>query len=106
MIVAKESAGDKPSSASREGHTRANALRLHHGASNADGTFAKPDELIDASEEPEHQELCDLEQAAFRDAILEGRDLSRHHEDALNSLRIALAADECARTGEAVWLKS
>ena len=105
-IVAKESAGDAPSSASHEGHARTNALRLHHGALNADGTFAKPDEIINTSEEPGHQDLCDLEQAAFLDAIRTERDLSEHHEDALNSLRIVFAADQSMRTGEAVRLES
>ena len=104
-IVAKESAGDAPSSASHEGHARTNALRLHHGALNADGTFAKPDEIINTAEEPGHQELCDLEQAAFLEAIRTERDLSEHHEDALNSLRIVFAADESMRTGEAVRLE-
>ncbi len=102
-IVANDSAGE--SSASHDAHTRTNALRLHHGALNADGTFARPDELINTAEEPGHQELCDLEQAALLDAIRNQRDLSGHHEDALNSLRIVFAADESMRTGEAVRLQ-
>jgi predicted dehydrogenase len=102
-IVAKDGADE--SSASHDAHTRTSALRLHHGALNADGTFAKPDELINATEEPGHQELCDLEQAAFLDAIRNQRDLSGHHEDALNTLRIVFAADESMRTGEAVRLE-
>ncbi len=32
-------------------------------------------------------------------------DLSRYGEDALNSLRIVLAADESIRTGEAIRLR-
>ena len=103
-IVARESAGDAPASASHEGHTRANVLRLHHAALNADGGFARPDEIIAAADEPGHQELCNLEQERFLDAIRESRDLSAHHEDALNSLRIVFAADESIRTGEAVRL--
>jgi hypothetical protein len=31
-------------------------------------------------------------------------DLSEHHEDAINSLRIVFAADESVRTGEVVRL--
>ena len=64
-IVAKESAGDAPSSASHDGHARTNALRLHHAALKADGTFAKPDEIITTADEPDHQDLCDLEQERF-----------------------------------------
>jgi predicted dehydrogenase len=103
-IAAKESAGEAPSSASHDGHTRTNALRLHHAALNADGTFAKPDEIITTAEEPGHQELCDLEQKLFLDAIVNKRDLSVHHEEALNSLRIVFAADESIRTGEVIRL--
>ena len=102
-MVADDSAS--ASSASHDAHTRTNALRLHHGALSADGTFAKPDELINTAQEPGHQELCDLEQAAFLDAIRAKRDLSGHHEDALNSLRIVFAADESMRSGEAVRLE-
>jgi predicted dehydrogenase len=103
-IVAKESAGQAPSSASHDSHSRTNALRLHHSALKADGTFAKPDEIITTADEPDHQALCDLEQERFLDAIRNKRDLTAHHEDALNSLRIVFAADESVRTGEVVRL--
>lgn len=103
-IVAKESAGEKPTSADHDSHSRTNALRLHHAALKADGTFAKPDEIISTAEEPDHQGLCDLEQQRFLDAIRNKRDLTSHHEDALNSLRIVFAADESIRTGEVVRL--
>ena len=101
-IAAKESAGEKPTSADHDSHTRTNALRLHHAALKADGSFAEPDEIITTAEEPGHQDLCDLEQKLFLDAIVNKRDLSGHHEEALNSLRIVFAADESIRTGEVV----
>ena len=103
-IVANESAGDKSTSADHAGHTRTGALRLHHAALKPDGSFARPDEIITTATEPDHQGLCDLEQKLFLDAILDKRDLSAHHEEALNSLRIVFAADESIRTGEAVRL--
>jgi predicted dehydrogenase len=103
-IVAKEIAGGAAASAERDGHVRADALRLHHAALKADGTFAAPDEIIEAADEPGHQELCDLEQAAFLSAIRGERDLAAHHEDALNSLRIVFAADESMRTGAVMRL--
>ena len=34
--------------------------------SSADGTFEKPDEIIDLTDEPDHQELCAREQRFFR----------------------------------------
>jgi len=55
-------------------------------------------------DEPGHQELCDSEQAYFLRAIHEDFDLTEHLEDAVNSLRIVLAADESFRTGQVVQL--
>ena len=54
--------------------------------------------------EPGHQELCDFEQAYMLKAIREDIDLSRHMDDAVQSLRICLAADESARTGKPIYL--
>ena len=80
-----------------EGHSRAGRLRLHHGALKPDGTFARPDEIVDCSDEPDHDGLCRLEQELFLDAIRNDRDLGAHMDDAVNSLRIVLAADESFR---------
>jgi predicted dehydrogenase len=85
-----------------EGHTKASLLRLHHAALAPDGTFAKADEYIDCAGEPDHDGLCLLEQKVFLDAIQNDRDLSDHMADAVNSLRIVLAADEAFRTGRTV----
>jgi len=56
------------------------------------------------SDEPEHQDLCDREQAYFLKAIRENLDLTDHLEDAINSMRIVLAADKSVRTGQVVQL--
>ena len=53
---------------------------------------------------PDHQELCDREQAFLLRAIREDLDLSDHVADAVNSLRIVLAADLSVRTGRVVAL--
>ena len=87
-----------------EGHSRAGRLKLHHGELKADGSFARADEIIDCSDEPDHDGLCRLEQEVFLDAILNDRDLSDHMADAVNSLRIVLAADEAFKTGRTVEL--
>jgi predicted dehydrogenase len=87
-----------------EGHSRAGRLRLHHGALKADGSFARADEIVDCSDEPDHDGLCRLEQELFLDAIVNDRDLSDHMADAVNSLRIVLAADESFRTGRTIEL--
>jgi predicted dehydrogenase len=103
-IVANESAGAKTRSADHDTHTQTNALRVHHAAAGADGRFAKPDELISTEDEPGHQELCEREQRLFLKAIRGEIDLAEHHEAAINSLGIVLAADESVRTGEVVRL--
>jgi predicted dehydrogenase len=103
-IMSKEGPSDETASQDHNTHTKTNALRLHHAELRADGAFAKRDEIITTADEPGHQGLCELEQRLFLDAIREGKDLTAHHEDALNSLRIVFAADESVRTGEVVRL--
>ena len=85
-----------------EGHTKVARLRLHHGALAADGSFAKADEFIECADEPDHDGLCLLEQQLFLDAIENDRDLYAHMADAVNSLRIVLAAHASFRTGSTV----
>src|SRR5271155_4974559 len=99
-IVAKEGLGEAQHSADHDSHTRTNALRIHHAALDANGAFARGDEIVSTEEEPGHQELCEREQRLFLSAIRGEVDLTEHHEDALNSLRIVFAADESVRTGE------
>lgn len=103
-IVAKESTEAGAHSADHDTHTRTNALRIHHAARVTEGRFAKPDELIPTTDEPGHQEPCEREQRLFLSAIRGEIDLSEHHEDAINSLRIVFAADESVRSGEVVRL--
>ena len=54
--------------------------------------------------EPGHQELCDREQAFVAKAIGEDIDLTRHMQDAVQSLAICMAADESIRSGKTVEL--
>ena len=91
-------------SSNLEAHTRTNRLRLHHAQLDGDGKYAAPDEFFDMADEPNHQDLCDREQAYFLRAIREDLDLSDHLRDAVNSLRIVLAADQSYRSGEVVHL--
>jgi predicted dehydrogenase len=87
-----------------DGHTKTNCLRVHHATIDARNEFVKPDELISTEDEPDHQALCDREQAFLLRAIREDLDLSDHMADAVSSLRIVLAADESFRKGEVVTL--
>jgi predicted dehydrogenase len=85
-------------------HTQTQRIKLHRAKTNADGQFASADELFSMQGEPDHQMLCDLEQAYFLKAIRDDIDLSRHMEDAIRSLGVCLAADESVRTGKPVKL--
>ncbi|MEN7548500.1 Gfo/Idh/MocA family oxidoreductase [Rapidithrix thailandica] len=87
-----------------DSHTKTNSLRLHHSELDQNGQFAKKDELVNTADEPDHQGLCDLEQAFFLKAINENMDLSDHINDAINSLKIVLAADESFKTGKTIEL--
>ncbi|MES0884266.1 Gfo/Idh/MocA family protein [Roseibium sp. SCP14] len=87
---------DKGASSDIDGHTKVGGILVH-----------KPggDQLIELPSEPGHQELCDAEQAFVLQAIAEDMDLTRHMNDAVNSLAICLAADESIRSGKPVILK-
>ena len=102
-IVAKD-AGGKGKSDSVEAHTKTESLRWHHANIDSSNEFINQDEWIDLTDEPDHQELCNREQAYFLKAIVENIDLTDHVDDAVNSLKIAFACDESVRTGGVVSL--
>lgn len=94
----------KTDSADIDGHTKTNSLLIHRAETNPEGKFKTADQWIDTRDEPDHQELCNREQRYFLKAIRENLDLSEHLQDAINSLRIVLAADKSVRTGKVVKL--
>ncbi len=102
-IVAKD-AGGKGKSDSVEAHTKTESLRWHHANIDGNNEFTKKDEWIDLTDEPDHQELCNREQAYFLKAIVDDIDLTNHINDAVNSLKIAFACDESVKTGGVVRL--
>lgn len=78
-----------------DGHTRVGGLLVH---------TLTGDTLIDLPNEPGHQDLCNFEQAFMLDAIANDINLTRHMSDAVQSLKICLAADESIRIGAPVTL--
>lgn len=102
-IVAK-SASESGNSDSVASHTQTESLLVHHAELDKDNNFVRQDEWIDLQDEPAHQELCNREQHFFLRAILEDIDLTILMQDALNSLKIAIACDESVKTGEMVRL--
>lgn len=103
-IVARE-AGGEGQSANVEAHTRTESLRVHHAQLNAQGEFVHQDEWITAQGEPDHFALCQLEQQFFANAILEDNDLTRHQQQAIDSLAVVLAADLAVREQRTVLIK-
>ncbi len=103
-IADREKERGAGSSAEIEGHTATHSLRLHHAELDADGNFVRPDEWIDTSDEPDHDELCRLEQEYFLRAIREDLDLTEHMTAAVDSLRIVLASDQSIREGRSIPL--
>lgn len=102
-IVAK-TAGAAGKSDDVDSHTKTESIKVHIAELDEKNHFIHQDYWIDMKDEPNHQELCDREQAFFFRAIKENLDLRDHLEDALNSLKIAFACDESVKTGQMVYL--
>ena len=87
-----------------EGHTKTGGLKIHYSDLDAEGNFTKKDLMLLTDDEPDHDGLCLLEQRFFLEAILEDVDLTAHMQDAINSLKVVLAADKSFKTGKTVFL--
>lgn len=85
-------------------HTRTAKIKVHRAELDESGSFRQADEMLSMADEPGHQALCDREQAFVLKAIREDLDLERHMRDAVQSLRIVLAADQSVREGRAIDL--
>jgi len=104
VSIAAQKAGAAGKSSDIDSHTKAECLILHHSDLNDQGEFAKQEEAYQPESEPDHDQLCQLEQEYLLRAIREDTDLSDHWTDVINSMRIVLAADESFRTGKTVEL--
>ena len=87
---------DSAKSDDHDTHTKTSMLRIHR--------VGQPDQDLNMANEPGHQELCEREQAFMARAITENLDLTRHLQDAVQSLAICLAADESVRSGQPIKL--
>ncbi|WP_270087629.1 Gfo/Idh/MocA family protein [Sphingobacterium sp. SYP-B4668] len=85
-------------------HTQTESIRIHHATIDSANRFVKQDEWLNLKDEPDHQELCNREQRFFLKAIHEDLDLSKQMQDAINSLRIAVACDESVKSGQIIKL--
>lgn len=96
-IVMAETAGAVKSD-DINAHTKTNQILRHYA------DMSRPDERIDMTDEPGHDDLCEREQRYLLKAINEDIDLTDHMNDGVKSLRIVLAADESIHSGQVVTL--
>jgi len=102
--AAAEASAATTSSSDMDTHVKTSVIRVHHAELNPDNSLARPDDVFRMTDEPGHDELCEREQAYLLRAIQDDLDLTDHMNDAVNSLRIVLAADESIRTKQVVTL--
>jgi predicted dehydrogenase len=102
--AAAAEAAEATTSSDMDTHVKTSTIRVHHGALNPDNSLKFPDEVFRMDDEPGHDELCEREQLFLLNAIRGNVDLTDHMNDAVNSLRIVLAADESIRTKQVVTL--
>jgi predicted dehydrogenase len=98
------STSDSNQSSDVDSHVSTDALLIHRSEPGSDGGLAKSDTFIDVTNEPDHYELCRLEQERFLGAIHDEVDLTEHMESAVQSLRIALTADQSRKEGRSIDL--
>jgi predicted dehydrogenase len=104
VSIVATTAGAAGQSANVDAHSKTESLKLHHAARKPDGTFVKADEIMNVSDEPDHDELCRREQDVFLKAIREDSDLTEHWQSAIDSLRVVLAADQSFKEGKTIRL--
>jgi len=96
IVMAENASGVK--SDDINAHTKTNQILRHYA------DMSRPDERVDMSDEPGHDDLCEREQRFLLKAIDEDIDLADHMNDAVKSLKIVIAADESIHTGQVVAL--
>ena len=96
IVMAENSGGVR--SDDINAHTKTNQILWHHA------DMARPDERIDMTDEPGHDDLCEREQRYLLKAIDENLDLTDHMNDGVKSLRIVMAADKSVKSGNVVTL--
>lgn len=104
VSIAGKNAAAEGNSDNVDAHSKAESLKVHSAAINAQNEFTEEDRWIDLSDEPDHNELCRREQEYFLKAIVEDLDLNDHLDDAVYSLKVAFACDESVKTGDVVRL--
>ena len=97
---------DDISSSNIDSHTKTNRLLIHYQELADDGKFKFEDKYVNTSNEPNHDELCKLEQEFLLHAIINDLDLTSQLEAVINSMKIVLAADKSVKLGKQVLIDS
>ena len=97
---------DDISSSNIDSHTKTNQLLIHYQDRADDGKFKFEDKYVNTSNEPNHDELCKLEQEFLLHAIINDLDLTSQLEAVINSMKIVLAADKSVKLGKQVLIDS
>ena len=95
---------DDISSSNIDSHTKTNRLLIHYQDCRDDGKFKFEDKYVNTSNEPNHDELCKLEQEFLLKAIIKDLDLTTQLQDVINSMKIVLAADKSVKSGKQVLI--
>jgi predicted dehydrogenase len=104
VTITAKNASEEGQSDNVDAHTKTEMLRVHSSEINDKNEFVNEDKWVSTEDEPDHDGLCQREQEYFLKSIVEGVDLTDHMNDAINSLRIVLAADESFKTGKTIEL--
>ena len=103
-IVEPKNDGDI-SSSNIDSHTKTNQLLIHYQDRDDNGKFKFEDKYINTSNEPNHDELCRLEQEFLLHAIENNIDLSEQLDAVINSMKIVLAADKSVKLERKVLIE-
>ena len=104
VTIEARDAGGEGQSDNVDAHTKTEALRRHYSEIDENKQFVRKDEWVETDDEPDHDELCRREQEYFLRAIQDNQNLDDHMQDAINSMKIVIAADESFRTGKTIDL--
>ena len=85
-----------------DSHTKTNMLLIHNQERDDKGAFLNQDQYINTEHEPNHDELCEIEQRYLLKVIEEDLDITQDMVDVINSMKIVLAADKSIRSGKQI----
>lgn len=102
-IVASD-AGGRGHSDSIESHSKTGALLVHDSEMDSSYNFKNRDSVIELADEPNLQELSDLEQVFFYRSIVDDIDLKQQMQSSINTLEIVEACEGSMRTGKVIGL--